>query len=266
MEVGRRIYSCLYSNLANMMKNRNRSVCKLPISIMAVLLSLSSVSFAEESAYEDLNACTKDQQIKLTAKGVVAGALTGLGAAFLSGKKDDAGKAAVVGAVVGGAAGFATAYYTAMDSCIKLNPSWVLESQIVRDPKKSYSQVNKENKYTPKEGVKVLAKKIDMATSIKPGSILEINSTFDLMTPDGAETPVVIERKLFAVADGKETATTIPGKSLPEEHTTAAGRSKDSVKLPIAQGMASGSVFRVEFSVAAGGKPPSVVSKTFTVL
>lgn len=247
------------------MNKNNFSARTLSILVAATLLSLAGSASAEESAYADLNACTKGEQIKLTAKGVAVGALTGFGAAFLSGKKDDALKATAIGAAVGGVAGFATAYYTAIDTCLKLNPSWVPESNIVRDPSKSYAQINKDNNYNKrKDGIKVLAKKLDMASSVKAGSNLDINSTFDVMTPDGAETAVVIERKLFAVVDGKETALPFPGKSS-EERTVAAGRSNDSVKLPISSDAKAGTVYRVEFSVAADGKAPAVISKTVTV-
>lgn len=246
------------------MNKNNHSARKLSFLMAAVLLSLSGAASAEESAYQDLNACTKGEQIKLTTKGAVTGALAGLGAAFLSGKKDDAIKAAAIGGVAGGVAGFATAYYTAIETCLKLNPSWVTESNIVRDPSKSFKQVNKENNYKAKDGVMVLAKKIELATPVKAGTDLVINSTFDVMTPDGAETSILVERKLFVVVDGKESPIPFPSK-ISEERTVAAGRNTDTVKLPISPDAKAGTVYRMEFSVAAGGKTPEVITKTVTV-
>ncbi|TCG02291.1 hypothetical protein BZM27_54150 [Paraburkholderia steynii] len=55
--------------------------------------------------------------------------MTGFAAMLVSNKKNDALKGAAVGAAVGGIAGFATAYYTAIDTCYKKNPSWVPESK-----------------------------------------------------------------------------------------------------------------------------------------
>ena len=247
-----------------MKKNKHQSQF-MSFLIATSVLSSASVVSAQESAYADLDACTKGEQIKLTAKGAITGALVGLGAAFLSGKKDDAAKSAVLGAAVGGAAGFATAYYNAIGTCYKLNPTWIPESNIVRDPNKSYMQVKKENNYKPKEeGIKVLAKKMDMATSVTAGAKLDINSTFDVMTPDGAETAIVVERKLFAVEADKETAVFFPGRPS-DQRTMEPGRNNDIVKLQIPMDAKVGSVYRVEFSVAAEGKVPTVISKTVTV-
>ena len=170
----------------------------------------------------------------------------------------------MLGAAVGGAAGFATAYYTAIGNCYKANPSWIPESNIARDPNKSYTQVNEENNYKPTEGIKVLVKQMEMATNAKPGSNLDINSTFDVMTPDGAETAVVIKRKLFVIENGKESSLYFPGKAT-EDRTLEAGRNKDSVKLPIPKDAKAGSVYRVEFSIASSGKAPAIISKTVTV-
>lgn len=245
--------------------NKNiHSVRQVSFLLAAILLSSAGSAFSQESAYADLNACTKGEQIKLTAKGALTGALAGFGAAFLSGKKDDAGKAALLGAAVGGAAGFATAYYNAMATCYKLNPTWLPESNIVRDPSKSYEEVKKENNYNSKEGIKVLAKKIDMATSVTAGSKLDINSTFDVMTPDGAETSFVIDRKLFVIEGDKETALEFPWKAS-VARTEQPGRHNDIVKLPISENAKVGTVYRVEFSVTAEGKAPTVISKTVTV-
>jgi hypothetical protein len=90
----------------------------LATSLVASLMCLSLAAHAQESANADLDACVKEQQIVLTAKGAGMGALAGLGTALFS-KNKDALKNAAIGAVVGGAAGFATAYFTAIDTCYK---------------------------------------------------------------------------------------------------------------------------------------------------
>ena len=241
----------------------NKNDLSLHASSMLMALSLLAMAggvSAQESAYADLNACVKNEQIKLTAKGAAAGAFAGFGAAFLSGKRDDAIKAAALGAAVGGAAGFAIAFNGANASCLKQNPSWMPESTIVRDPGKSSKQVNKENNYKPAQGITVLAKSIEMPNSVQSGTDLNIINTFDLMTPDGAEAPISIKRNLFSIAaDGTEKQLDIPVKS-PEQRTEAIGRSKDLVKVAT-QGIPAGSTLRMEFSVAAGDKAPSTTSR-----
>lgn len=246
------------------MKNNIHSFQKIATLVVASTLALPGASFAQESAYADLNACTKNEQIKLTAKGAAVGAITGLGAAFFSGKKDKALQAAALGAVVGGAAGFSVAYYNAVQTCYKLNPNWLPESQLQRDPSKSYTQVVKENQYKPKEGIKVLAKSLDLPSSAKAGTSLDLTSSYDVMTPDGAEVAIVVDRRLFAVADGKETPIPFPGKTT-EERTVAVGRSKDTVQFKIPPDAKTGEIYRIELGVSSGGKPPSVISKTVTI-
>jgi hypothetical protein len=242
------------------MNKNNFSSCTSSMLMAASLLTASGVAFGQESAYDGLNACVKNEQIKLTAKGAAAGAFAGFGAAFLSGKRDDAIKAAALGAAVGGAAGFAIAFNGANASCLEQNPSWMPESHIERDPGKSSKQVNKENNYKPAQGITVLAKNIEMPSSIKSGADLNIINTFDLMTPDGAEAPISIKRNLFSIApDGTEKQLKILVKS-PEQRTEAIGRSNDLVKIKT-QGIPAGTTLRMEFSVAAGDKAPSMTSR-----
>lgn len=250
------------------MTKRNRSnYFQRNFLITALLLPLVSPAFSQESAYADLNTCTKNEQMKSTAKGIAVGALSGFGAAMLAGKKNDAGKATLAGAAVGGVAGFAVAYYSAIDTCYKINPSWIPESKLVRDPSKTYQQVIKENQYKPKDGIKVLIKQVDVPATVQAGSKLAINSIFDVMTPDGAQTAVLIERKLFVIDAGKDVPLPFPGGKGSEGQNSVveAGRNTSSVQLPIAEDTKSGTVYRVDVSIAAAGKAPDMVSRSFTV-
>jgi hypothetical protein len=224
----------------------------------------SETSIAQESAYADLDACTKGEQVRLTAKGAAIGLFAGLGGAMFSGKKDDAAKAAAVGAVAGGVAGFATAYYTAIDNCRKMNPSWITESNLVRDPSKSYTQVKKENRYQPRDGILLKLQNLDMPGSVKAGERVAIDSTFDLMTPDDAETQVIFQRKLFVTTSGKETQVPFPLAGT-ATRVVEAGRSRETISLPTPTDAASGTVYRVEISAVAGGKPPVTMSKSVIV-
>ena len=127
--------------------------------VAAQLISMPAL--AQESAYVDLDACTRGEQEKLTVKGAAAGMFAGFAGAMLTGKKDKAGKAALLGLAGGAAAGFATAYYTAIDTCKKQNPQWVTEANLVRDPSKSLKQVKVEHGYQPaRDGIKVALKDI----------------------------------------------------------------------------------------------------------
>lgn len=245
------------------MQNRKANLTrKIAVPTIATLLLLSSVARAQESANNELDACVKQEQIALTAKGAGIGAVAGLGTALFSNNKKDALKNAAIGAAVGGAAGFATAYFTAVDTCFKKNPSWIPESKVERT--KSYAQVKKDTKYKPSEGIKAQATKLAMLTSAPAGTTLEIASTFIVLTPNGAETPITLERKLFAIVDGKETPLTFTGKTS-EERTVEPGEHKDTAHLPIPPDAKAGTQYRYEFSVSAGGKPASTVQETVTI-
>ncbi|MEM5439931.1 hypothetical protein [Paraburkholderia diazotrophica] len=227
------------------------------------MLILSSGAQAQESANDDLNSCVHKEQILTTAKGAGIGALTGFAAMLVSNKKDDAVKGAAVGAAVGAIAGFATAYYTAIDTCFKKNPAWIPESNFQRT--KSFEKVKKDLKYKSSQGVVVKANSVTIDGPVKADGQAVVNSTFDLMTPDGAEKSIAIERKLYVIGDdGKETLVPFPGRNT-EEHVFEAGEQTDTVRVPVPHGAKAGSSYRVEFSVAADNKPASVASQKFTV-
>jgi hypothetical protein len=234
--------------------------------ILAIGLNFFSISaMAQESAYADLDACTKGEQMRLAGKGAVIGLLGGLGGAFASGNKDKAAKAALIGAAAGGAAGWATAYYTAIDTCKKMNPSWIPESSLVRDTSKSYAQVKKEHNYKPNDGILVKVQDINMPTSVRPGEGIAVDTVFDVMTPNDAETSVVLNRKLFVNAGGKEEQLAFPANGN-ATRTVEAGRNHEKLTVPVPPGAVSGAVYRVEMSASAGGKPPVTLSKSVTVI
>ena len=244
------------------MKNFKSVQQKFTISVLAAALSFATVVHAQESANAELDACVRDEQIALTAKGAGLGAMAGLGASLFSGSPEEALKKAAIGAAVGGAAGFATAYFTAIDTCFKKNPSWIPASKIERTH--NYAEVKKATKYKPSEGIKARATKMEMPATAKPGSTLDIASTFYVLTPQETEIEVTIERKLFSIVDGKETPITFNGKTL-EQRTLQPGEHKDMARLPIPAKAQAGTQYRVEFSISAGGKPASTVQATVTV-
>jgi len=231
----------------------------------AMTTMYSAGALAQESAYAELDACAKDEQIRLTAKGAAIGLMTGLGGAMFSGKKDKAVKAAAIGAVAGGAAGFATAYYTGIDNCKKKNPQWITESNLVRDPSKSYKQVKAEHRYKPAEGIKLYLQDMAAPASVQPGERFAIDTVFDVLTPTDAETEVVFQRKLFITEDGKESELVFPLASS-ATRTVEAGRSKETLQIPTPSNATKGTSYRVEISAAAGGQAPSVQSRTINVI
>lgn len=239
------------------------SAKKLSLLVATGLMYLSCTVSAQESANDELDSCVQSEQIALTAKGIGAGALAGLTAALFTKKKEDAITGAVIGAAAGGVAGFATAYYTAVDTCYKKNPDWMPESKIERT--KSYKQVKAELKYKPSEGIKTLVRKVELPATAKAGSTVDINSTFVVLTPNGAEAPVTVQRKLFVIKDGKETPVAFPAKDT-EERTVEAGESRDITRLKLAPEEKPGTAYRVEYSVVSGKSTPSAVSATVNII
>jgi hypothetical protein len=241
-------------------KNWSRSVL---LAVMTCVCSASAV--AQESAYAELDACAKDEQVRLTAQGAALGLMTGLGGAMFAGKKDKALKAAAIGAVAGGAAGFATAYYTGIDNCKKKNPQWMTESALVRDPSKTYQQVKKEHGYQSRDGVKLYLQDMVAPASVQPGERFAINTVYDVLTPTDAETEVVFQRKLFVTTDGKESEMTFPLAST-ATRVVEAGRSTETIQVPTPPNAGRGTTYRIEISAAAGGKAPATLSRTVSVI
>ncbi len=245
---------------------RERATGSAWAAVVVAMLFTNGVANAQESANDELNACVKHEQLVTTAKGVGIGAITGLTAMLATHKNSDAGKAALIGAVAGGVAGgiagFATAYYTAVDTCFKKNPSWMPESDIQRT--KDYDNVRKQIHYRTAQGIVTRVESVNVAGPVKADSQAEVDTAFIVMTPNGAETPVTLERKLFVVDGSKETEVPFPGRTT-EQRTFEPGEQKDVVRIPIPHDAKAGSVYRVQFSVAAGDKPPVVASQQFTV-
>lgn len=229
------------------------------LSLVAVGVSLVfGVSHAQESVNKDLDNCVRQEQTRSAVKGAVAGALLGfLKSAVDDSKSRDTGKDVLVGAAVGGAAGFATAYFTAVSKCYKKNPSWVPETRLTRGA--NYEQVKAAVGYDSSMGVVAKSFSLSAPSTVQPGAVLPLESRFVALSPDGAEVDVVIERRLFAVFEGKETPVPFPGVDR-EQRKVEAGEQADSSKISLPSNMPVGTALRYEFSVAATGKPASVVT------
>lgn len=215
---------------------------------------------AQESVTSDLDSCINSEKISHTAKGVAIGAITGLMGSFLGGKKDDAGKAALIGAVAGGAIGYASAHYKAAGICMKKNPSWVPESNIQRNP--NYKAVINEFKYKPAKGDFSVVRKLQMPQTVRQGETLKVTARFVVLTPEAGEAKVKIIRKLFAIADNKEEEVPFYGKG-EEERVVENGEHEDTFNLPIYKDVPLGSKFRVEYMLSL--KDAKFVSESATV-
>ena len=69
---------------------KNKIFMKKVTYALLAALSVTTAVQAQESANAELDACVRDEQIALTAKGAGLGALAGLSATLFSGNKDDA--------------------------------------------------------------------------------------------------------------------------------------------------------------------------------
>lgn len=241
-------------------KEKRASACLV---VATAMLFASIGAHAQESANDDLDSCVKHEQLVGTAKGAGLGALAGLGAMLVSHKKEDAGKAALIGAVAGGVAGWATSFYTANATCYKKNPAWIPESQIKRT--KDYDKIKKEIRYNPKQGPLTKVQSIQVPASVTANSQAEVTSTFIVMTPHGDDAPVTIERKLFVTpVDGQEEEVTFTGHGS-EQKTLEPGQQQDISHIAIPSDAKPGSVYRVQMTVATDGGQPDIQSQRFTV-
>ena len=220
------------------------------INTLIVLFAASQVMHvsAQEAVTSELDSCINSEKLTSTVQGAAAGAAVALFGAFLSGKKDNMGKNAVIGAVAGGAIGYATAYYKAAGTCMDRNPSWVPESKIQR--KDNYREIVKEFKYKPSMGDFIHLRKLQAPKTVKPGGSIEIVAKYVVLTPDSGETKVRIDRKFFIIDESnKEEEIPFFGKGT-EERVVANGEEIDTASVPITSEAPKGSSFRIEYRLS----------------
>lgn len=235
--------------------------CAVALSVLSAICA--APAHAQESVNKELDDCVRSEQMKLTVKGAAVGALAGLLKSAVSDNKkgSDTAKNVGIGAVAGGAIGFATAYFRAVGTCYKKNRTWIPESNIQRG--KGYEQAKKDTDYKPEMGVVAKTLQVQVPAAVKAGDKLAMSSRFVLMTPEGSEAEVTIERKLFVIDDGKETQLPFPGHAR-EQRKVEPGESVDEAQIPIPADMhaqdGKALTLRYEFSVAVADKAPSVAS------
>ena len=222
--------------------------------VASVVSALGANAWAAESVTPELDKCINQKKISYTAKGAVAGALMGFLSAKASGKnKEDERKAALIGAVAGGGLGFLTAWNKAVDACKNEHPDWVVESGITRSP--NYDAVVAEFNYKPpQKGSVAVVRPLQLPESVKPGDTAIFQAKFVILTPDGGEAKVKIDRKFFVIADGQEESLSFPGRDS-EDRVVENGEQVDEFNLPIDKEVPVGTKIRVQYAISLNGAP-----------
>ncbi|HLO95512.1 MAG TPA: hypothetical protein VK195_14465, partial [Burkholderiaceae bacterium] len=214
--------------------------------LLAVLLPgwvASTPLHAQQSTSQALDQCIRGQQRGSGLVGGLLGALGGLGVHLgRSGEdrsREHGGVSVSLGAGAGGALGLASAYFNAVGTCFKKHPEWIPESRLERG--QDYETLLRETDYRPEQGLLARSTQVDMPTQARPDSAVEVRSRFILLTPDGAEAPVQIERLLFAIVEGQESALPLPAQAQ-EQRVLPPGEHLDRVRLPIPKDAPLGTV------------------------
>ncbi len=228
--------------------------------LAALLLGMvaSPPLLAQQSANAALDQCIRGQQRGSGLLGGLLGALGGLGV-HLGRRSEDrsnerGGVSVSVGAGTGGALGLASAYFNAAATCFRKHPEWLPESRLERG--QDVDALARETDYRPEQGLLARSTRVEMPAQARPDSAVEVRSRFILLTPDGAEAAVQIERLLFAVVEGQESALPLPAQAQ-EQRVLPPGEHLDLVRLPIPKDAPLGTVYRLEFRIRAGELPAS---------
>jgi len=242
--------------------------------VWLMLLSATHVH-AQESVKAQLDACILEQEKSSVTSGAELGALGGLSlggghsSRNASGGKNSGSSGRGmslnlgIGAAAGGALGLASAYFHAVGRCFELHPSWIPASQLQRSH--SFEEAQQQSGYQPEDGVMALATQLDMPREARPESQLLVRARFMVLTPDGAESLVQVERHLFAVVDGQSTELPLPARAQ-DQRIFEAGEHEDLLRLPIPKNAPLGVSYRIELRVSVPHRPESVASAQVKVI
>lgn len=244
-------------------EKKMRKMAKVLI-VASMVSVLGANTWAGESVTSELDKCINQKQISYTAKGAMAGALAGFLGARAAGKKEDERKAALIGAVVGGGMGYLTAWNKAVGACKKEHPDWVVESDITRSA--NYDAIVAEFNYkSPQKDSVAVVRPLQIPEFVKPGDTAAIQAKFVILTPDGGEAKVKIERKFFViVGEGQEEPIAYPGKDS-EDRVVENGEQVDAFNLPIHKDVPVDTKIRVQYSISLNGAPLVSQSRIFEV-
>jgi len=158
---------------------------KLTIGFVVFCLGITTNCRADEQTAEQaLDSCMQKTMVKGAALGAVGGAI--LGALF--GGKDKA-KTAAIGAALGGVAGGAVGWQTSLKSCSQSLNLVSLKSIQTEDYKTTAARYNYSG-----SGVFLKIEDGSVTSPVMAGQILNANLKFALLTPDGLETEVTVDR------------------------------------------------------------------------
>ncbi|HEY4081235.1 MAG TPA: hypothetical protein VGM81_11080 [Burkholderiaceae bacterium] len=167
------------------------------------------------------------------------------------------GMSPLASTAAGATIGLATAYFNAMGDCLEEHPDWMPESQLKRSA--DYKAAMARAGYESSQGIVIKPESVDMPAEARPETRFEVHSRFLVLTPDGGEAKVQIERKLFAMVNGVEQEITIPAPAQ-ERRTMQAGEHEDVVKLLIPKEAPLGTIYRVEFSIGGSARNAAATS------
>jgi hypothetical protein len=225
-----------------------------------LVLALALPVQAQQTANAALDACIRSEQRSKARTGAVLGFLGGLVGGVSSSRGDGRGGGVGVqvgvGTAGGGAAGLAVAYYTAVDQCLRQHPEWIPASQLVRDG--DYADTLARHAYEPAQGPRTQVLAIEGPEVVAAGETLELRSRLLLLTPQGDEARVSLERRLFVQAEGEPTEQALRYLGQAEEQRVLSpGEHLDVARLPIPKGLPAGVVFRYELLLRLDGLAPS---------
>lgn len=231
--------------------------------VVSVMSALCANAQAAESVTTDLDKCIKKKQLSYTVTGALVGSVAGFLGARAAGKKEDAGKAALIGAAAGGTLGFVTAWNKAVGACKQEHPDWVPESDLTRSP--NYDAVVAEFNYKPPQNNDIaVVRPLQIPEQVKPGDTASITAKFVVLTPDGGEAKVKIDRKIFIVEGDQEKPLAFHGRDS-EDRVFENGEQVDNFNLYIPEEATAGAKCRVEYAISLNGAPLVSQSGIFEV-
>ena len=106
----------------------------------------------------------------------------------------------------------------------------------------------------PQKNSVAVVRPLQVPESVTPGDTASIQAKFVILTPDGGEAKVKIDRKFFVIADGQEESLSFPGRDS-EDRVVENGEQVDEFNLPIDKEVPVGTKIRVQYAISLNGAP-----------
>lgn len=249
------------------------------------LLALAGPALAQQSVQAQLDECIRNEQRTMGTAGSVIGFLSRFSVSVTRSESPRAAQAqdmattrggnnnrpggggglvaGIGGAAAGGALGLASAWFNAMAACLDDHPEWVPASRL--DPGGDYRKLADAAGYKPEHGLQARVLATSLPAEARPDTAIQVNNRFLVLTPNGEETTVLIERRLFVFAEGEEMELRLPAH-MREWRVLPAGEHVDVLRLPIPKDAPLGVSYRVEFSVSVPPVPAASAQGSVRVL